>query len=361
MLTASILMAGPFFSNEKEVLKEHPLKSEHRSVDHGGTKATIDTYRDGIGVIVGTFEADEAIDNTPVNRLVYKYGEKAKANNTTVLDQVLYGEDSSEEDKKIMSTLTSDGMTCNTDHEKENMTYINNVCQGGTWKDGVTCDDNDPQTLTSAYLNDICTADKSDGIACNDGSDLTENDVWTSGVCNGTQVSGVTFANGDPGLSAVELSRLEAYLGTGAFNLTKLFDHSMGNPKDSKPYIAHKKNILILVRTTDGHMIGGFTGLNLFRATNTTNYGYKTKQGGEFIFNLTLGIKSNITDTRYGIYDYGVYGPTFGGGHDLYINGTMGAQGYTNIHSYREFGLNIQGGSGLKYFTPTAFYAYQVN
>jgi hypothetical protein len=98
LLTASLLSAAPFFSNEREVLKEHPLKVENRSIDYGGTLPTIDAYRDGVGVMAGTFEGDNAVDNTPLNTLVYKYGEDAKNSDSSIKNYVELSGSGKEED-----------------------------------------------------------------------------------------------------------------------------------------------------------------------------------------------------------------------------------------------------------------------
>jgi hypothetical protein len=112
-IATTVVLAGPFFSNEREVLSEHPLQAKDRSIDHGGTKTMIDAYRDGVGVSVGTFEADKSINNAPINTLVYKYGELAKENSVSLKDQVLFGGNSSAEEielaNKIISSESSGG------------------------------------------------------------------------------------------------------------------------------------------------------------------------------------------------------------------------------------------------------------
>jgi hypothetical protein len=135
---SSVVLAGPFISNGKEVLKEHPIKLEHRSSENGGTSYAIDTYKDGIGVVVGTFETDKAVNNQPMNTLVFKYGEKAKEIGSTLADQVLITESTtaSEEDKKLANKLSA--------------------LMAASKVDGSTCTDNDPATVNDRYSSGIC-------------------------------------------------------------------------------------------------------------------------------------------------------------------------------------------------------------
>jgi hypothetical protein len=57
--------------------------------------------------------------------------------------------------------------------------------------------------------------------------------------------------------------------------------------------------------------------------------------------------KSLNTDTRYSLFDYGPYGPTFGGGHDLHVadNCQTANSCYCNPHSYAGFNHSTMFGS----------------
>jgi hypothetical protein len=68
-----------------------------------------------------------------------------------------------------------------------------------------------------------------------------------------------------------------------------------------------------------GYLFGGYTSVSWRSINNGV-----TDNNGPFIFTLTNphGIpptKYSIQQTQESIYDYKTYGPTFGGGHDLYV------------------------------------------
>src|SRR5262249_53854852 len=68
-----------------------------------------------------------------------------------------------------------------------------------------------------------------------------------------------------------------------------------------------------------------------------------------FLFNLTTGAlqRQGGSSAQYQTYNNAAYGPTFGGGHDLYTDSTLGA-GYANQFSYGPSSpTNILGRSGL--------------
>jgi hypothetical protein len=225
---SSVLMAGPIFNNSKIILHDHPLLPNARSIDFGGQKTAIDAYRDGVGVQIGTFEPDRAIDNSTMNELVFKYGENAKEihASTTIIDIVdLKGSEeekskiedlrlslaesridgvacNTDPDKEGMTYLSGicqggtyiDGVACNTDPDKEGMTYLNGICQGGTYIDGVSCTYiEDPQVVIASWLNGVCTPNKSNGVECNDGNNNSFNDIWLNNNCSGT-----ILVSGDP-------------------------------------------------------------------------------------------------------------------------------------------------------------------
>ena len=77
-ILASSLSAYGSFEAKGIVMEEYPIPSENRAVSNGGTKPDIDAYQDGVGVVIGEFGTEESIDNSGMNSLVYKYGEKAK-------------------------------------------------------------------------------------------------------------------------------------------------------------------------------------------------------------------------------------------------------------------------------------------
>ncbi len=83
----------------KRIMAEHPMgQSASKSVENGGDLDAIDAYQDGVGVQVSEAKYSAgayAVDNSAFNELVFKVGERAKANDTTINDQLLNGIDNS--------------------------------------------------------------------------------------------------------------------------------------------------------------------------------------------------------------------------------------------------------------------------
>lgn len=101
--------------------------------------------------------------------------------------------------------------------------------------------------------------------------------------------------------------------------------------------VYNKTNILVIMKLSNGNIIGGYTGSAQF-ITNGY-YMIDSASSNAFLFNLnrsTIYRHSRFEYATYGNYNYsyyGGYGPTFGGGHDLYISGNY--TGYCNIgHTY---------------------------
>jgi hypothetical protein len=176
ILASSILSADTFIN---------PLPNSVKSIDNGGVKSAIDAYQDGIGAEL-IDKPGVATDNSAMNTLVLKYGEAAKSNNVTIVDQVVYGT-GTEADKIIAGKLTINGATCNDSNVNTiGETWLNGVCQGGTVANGTICDDNNAQTINDIYTNNICSGTNVEGQICDDNSYITKNDTYHNGVCAGT-------------------------------------------------------------------------------------------------------------------------------------------------------------------------------
>ncbi|NCI48283.1 HYR domain-containing protein, partial [Sediminibacterium roseum] len=96
-----------------------------------------------------------------------------------------------------------------------------------------------------------------------------------------------------------------------------------------------------LIKTSYGTVFGGYT-----TAAWQSNWNYTHASAG-FLFNLTTSKKGNQgsnydPNSNYSIYGSPDYGPTFGGGHDLYINDNM-SYGYINFYSYSTLDGSSQG------------------
>lgn len=141
ILSVALLSALNAFGATNTV---NPLSPSFKALDNGGSLDAIDAYQDGVGVVI-TGDNTIVINNSPMNTLVFKYGEAAKENGVPLVEQV-----------QVDGTLT----------DKE---------------------------LASIILENV-----PNGTACNDNNTLTENDVYTNGVCAGTPIqSCATGYSGD--------------------------------------------------------------------------------------------------------------------------------------------------------------------
>jgi hypothetical protein len=96
-------------------------------------------------------------------------------------------------------------------------------------------------------------------------------------------------------------------------------------------------NTVIIIKTTSNSVFGGLTS-----AQWTSDWGY-IYDSNAFIFSLRRSGNSNkerfnVTNPDYAIYSYYWYGPTFGGGNDIYVsdNSNKNSNSYSNfVHSYQ--------------------------
>lgn len=100
---------------------------------------------------------------------------------------------------------------------------------------------------------------------------------------------------------------------------------------------------LVLIENTMGKRFGGYTNLKW-----NSNNAYLTNDPKGFIFSLDNMTKFMCSNQTYNIYGAASYGPTFGGGHDIYIsdNSSSNNSSYCSFpHSYGSG--TIPGGSNF--------------
>jgi hypothetical protein len=100
-------------------------------------------------------------------------------------------------------------------------------------------------------------------------------------------------------------------------------------------------NTLTLIKTVDGYVFGGY---NEGTWEGPTNGYYEGGNAGNFLFSVNNQEKWPIRPDRtdYGTYNRDTYGPTFGGGHDIYINDPM-TGGYCYAWAYTPEGETFEG------------------
>jgi len=116
---------------------------------------------------------------------------------------------------------------------------------------------------------------------------------------------------------------------------------------------------LTLIETTNGFIFGGFT------TVPWRHYGDYVYDHQAFIFSLTLKAKhSTQKDKKFSVFPHRDFGPTFGGGHDIYIelNGKLENSYSSGDYTY-ELPPGIDGNlyfAGAKKFTPKEIEVYTV-
>jgi hypothetical protein len=91
---------------------------------------------------------------------------------------------------------------------------------------------------------------------------------------------------------------------------------------------------LIVFRAANGRIAGAYTPSSWTSSNNYVN----VTQGQAFLFSVSGNSATKYYNNKYpqySMYDNNGYGPTFGGGHDLYISSNSNSTScYTNPHSY---------------------------
>ena len=116
-----------------------------------------------------------------------------------------------------------------------------------------------------------------------------------------------------------------------------------------------------VVLDTSGRRFGGYSTQNWCRS----GIGDSTSRAqGSFIFNLTNKQKYELNDqlNTTAVYRYNSYGPTFGGGNDLYLADQCrsNSSSYCNKSSYNTGNTNVLGGNGQTNFQVSKYEVYQV-
>ena len=89
----------------------------------------------------------------------------------------------------------------------------------------------------------------------------------------------------------------------------------------------------VFVEMTNGSRFGGYTQLGFPTIVNTSSSFYR-QEDDSFIFALDTNEILPVSQTQFGTFQRESYGPTWGGGHDIFIAGTLTTM-YCNVsHSY---------------------------
>ncbi|MBN2009097.1 PEP_CTERM-anchored TLD domain-containing protein [candidate division KSB1 bacterium] len=174
-------------------------------------------------------------------------------------------------------------------------------------------------------------------------------------ICSANYVGATTITGGSGILDLSYASQLETWLGEGPLAFTNIFTKQDGDGQTS--YDFHnavdgmgRTFTVIELLTPEGQIIGGFNPQS-WSSNGYYNLVQDPNDRNAFIFNLTTStIYSQKCDHygQYQTYNNYMYGPTFGGGHDIYINSTL-SSGYAYHYSYGPDGTNLSNIVGQQY------------
>ncbi len=142
-------------------------------------------------------------------------------------------------------------------------------------------------------------------------------------------------------LNTANQAQLEAWLGKGPLTLTNIFDKKTGDNATTFHNAVNGKGATFSVMSVSlngqsWETIGGYNPSSWFNVDQNghANYNYTFAAADQtgFIFNLTDSVKWSQRHV-YQTYNYVGYGPTFGGGHDLYVDYGL-SYGYSRSHTY---------------------------
>ena len=166
----------------------------------------------------------------------------------------------------------------------------------------------------------------------------------TENLLNSAQIVG-----GSSLITQSQANQIAGYLNEGNVRLTKIFSKTAGDGKTAPNFHAaadgQGRTITVYRVQFNGqqYLIGGY---NPQSWSSISNYNITNNNADRtgFIFNLTSDfvqrqkLNNSLCDNYYdcGIYqtyNYSVYGPTFGGGHDIWVDNSL-QQGYAYNFSY---------------------------
>lgn len=140
-------------------------------------------------------------------------------------------------------------------------------------------------------------------------------------------------------LNHTGLSQLETWLGQGQLTLTNIFTKSAGSTGTDFHAAANGKGatfVLMSASEDNGRTWKTIGGYNPLSWDSSGGYGRATAGLPEwtaFIFNLTDSIKKQQANGPTYTYNNGSFGPTFGSGYDIYVDGSLSV-GYSRGWTY---------------------------
>lgn len=154
------------------------------------------------------------------------------------------------------------------------------------------------------------------------------------------------ITGGSTTLDAAGLAQLETWLGQGELNLTKVFAKTTGSTASHFHAAADGKGATFSLMRASEDGVNWFTigGYNPLSWSNTGGYlvSGSSADWTAFVFNLSTGARYGQSNGFQTVHAP-IYGPTFGNGHDIYVNYNLDG-GYSYNYSY----LNTAGGTSTQ-------------
>ena len=170
-------------------------------------------------------------------------------------------------------------------------------------------------------------------------------------------------------LTAGYADQLQSWLGQGDITLTSLYVKRAGDTSVDFHAAADDQGATFTVMYTSNYngasaVIGGYNkdSWTSWGSSGWADYNYDYNLGDgddNFIFNLSSGQKREQTN-EYSTFNYAYYGPTFGGGHDIYVDYDL-TTSYQYGWSYGGYtGTSIVDGSEYNYWYGSQIGALEV-
>jgi hypothetical protein len=170
-------------------------------------------------------------------------------------------------------------------------------------------------------------------------------------------------------LTAGYADQLQSWLGQGDITLTSLYVKQAGDTSFDFHAAVDDQGATFTVMTVQksngvSAVIGGYNKDSWFSSNSWGwgDYSYDANLGDgddNFIFNLTSGVKREQTN-QYSTYNSAYYGPTFGGGHDIYVADDLSTSYYYGWSYGGYTGTSIVDGGGYDYWGNTRVGAIEV-
>jgi len=145
-----------------------------------------------------------------------------------------------------------------------------------------------------------------------------------------------SIVGGSSLLSLSDVSQLETWLGEGMLTLTNVYTKAPGHTSNTFHNAIDgvgRTFVVIEVIGGDGYTgpvqtIGGYNPQS-WGSFGDYNLTPSVAEMNAFIFNLTRTVKQEQVN-QYQTMNFRPYGPTFGGGHDIFVNGALDGGGVLN-------------------------------